>query len=67
MDIRQFRPKFVAIANDRGCLQNETLEDAVFEDAALEDAVTGLTKNDPHPIETRGVLFGVGVMMPARG
>jgi hypothetical protein len=57
VDIRQFRPKFVAIANDRGRLQDE----------AMEDAMTGLTKNDPHPIETRGVLFGVGVMMPARG
>ena len=33
------------------------------QERVVEDAAFGLTKNDPHSIETRCALFGVGVMI----
>jgi len=49
VDINQIRPKFVVIP--RECV--------------LKDAAFGLTKNDPHPLETRYALLGMRAMIIA--
>jgi hypothetical protein len=49
VDIRQTRPKFILIPKECGS----------------ENAAFGLTKNDPHPLETRCVLAGMRGIMTA--